>query len=117
MRHQKTRHKLSRDASHRKALLANLCKEVIQHERIKTTEAKAKAVKPEVEQLITLAKRGDLHARRQALSQLGQDKFTVYKLFEEVAPRYAARPGGYTRILKLGPRRSDATEMVYLELV
>ena len=82
MRHQKTRHKLSRDAAHRKALLANLCKEVIQHERIKTTEAKAKAVKPEVEQLITLAKRGDLHARRQALSQLGQDNFTVNKLFE-----------------------------------
>ena len=115
MRHQKTRHKLSRDAAHRKALLANLCKEVIQHERIKTSEAKA--VKPEVEQLITLAKRGDLHARRQALSTLGQDKFTVHKLFEEVAPRYAERPGGYTRILKLGPRRSDSTEMVYLELV
>ena len=117
MRHQKTRHKLSRSASHRKALLANLCKEVIQHERIKTSEAKAKAVKPELEQLITLAKRGDLHARRQALSALGQDKFTVHKLFEEVAPRYAERPGGYTRILKLGPRRSDATEMVFLELV
>ena len=117
MRHQKTRHKLSRDAAHRKSLLANLCKEVIQHERIQTTEAKAKAAKPELEKLITLAKRGDLHARRQALSTLGQDKFTVHKLFEEVAPRYAARPGGYTRILKLGPRRSDATEMVYIELV
>jgi large subunit ribosomal protein L17 len=117
MRHQKTRHKLSRTSAHRKALLANLCKEVIQHERIKTSEAKAKAVKPEVEQLITLARRGDLHARRQALAILGQDKFTVHKLFEEVAPRYAARPGGYTRILKLGPRRSDSTEMVYLELV
>ena len=93
MRHQKTRHKLSRDAAHRKSLLQNLCKEVIQHERIKTSEAKAKAVKPELEELITLAKRGDLHARRQALSALGQDKFTVHKLFEEVAPRYAARPG------------------------
>jgi large subunit ribosomal protein L17 len=90
---------------------------VIDHERIQTTEAKAKAVRPEVEKLITLAKRGDLHARRQALSQLGQDKFVVYKLFEEVAPRYVDRPGGYTRILKLGPRRSDATEMVLLELV
>jgi large subunit ribosomal protein L17 len=109
MRHQKTRHKLSRDASHRKALLANLCIEVIDHERIKTSQAKAKAVKPEVEQLITLAKKGDLHARRQALAILGQDKFAVHKLFEEVAPRYAERPGGYTRILKLGPRRSDAT--------
>ena len=117
MRHQKTRHKLSRSASHRRSLLRNLAKEVIDHERIKTTEAKAKAVKPEVEKLITLAKRGDLHARRQALSALGQDKFTVYKLFEEVAPRYGQRPGGYTRILKLGPRRSDATEMVLLELV
>jgi large subunit ribosomal protein L17 len=117
MRHRRTRHKLSRTASHRKALLRNLCKELIDHERIKTTEAKAKAVKPEVEKLITLGKRGDLHARRQALSTLGQDKFAVYKLFEEVAPRYADRPGGYTRILKLGPRRSDASEMVYLELV
>src|SRR6187431_829669 len=113
MRHQKQRGKLSRDSAHRAALLRNLCKEVIEHERIKTTEAKAKAVKPEVEKLITLAKRGDLHARRQALSELGQDKFAVYKLFEEVAPRYSERPGGYTRILKLGQRSGDATEMVY----
>ena len=117
MRHQKTRHKLSRSASHRKALLANLAREVIDHERIKTTEAKAKAVKPEVEKLITLAKRGDQHARRQAMSALGQDKFIVYKLFEEIGPRYADREGGYTRILKLGPRQSDATEMVFLELI
>ena len=117
MRHQNTRNKLSRSASHRKALFMNLSRQVIDHERIKTTEAKAKAVKPEVEKLITLAKRGDLHARRQALAALGQDKFVVYKLFEEVAPRYADRDGGYTRILKLGPRKSDATEMVYLELV
>ena len=117
MRHQKNRHKLSRDSAHRKALLMNLSKELIDHERIETTTAKAKAVKPEVERLITLAKRGDLHARRQALSALGQDKFMVYKLFEEIAPRYAERPGGYTRILKLGPRRSDSTEMVLLELV
>ena len=117
MRHQKTRNKLSRDSAHRKALLMNLSKEIIEHERIKTTEAKAKAVKPEIEKLITLAKRGDLHARRQALSALGQDKFVVYKLFEEIAPRYTERNGGYTRILKLGPRKSDATEMVFLELV
>jgi len=117
MRHQRNRHKLSRDPAHRKALLMNLSKAVIDHERVETTEAKAKAVKPEVERLITLAKRGDLHARRQALSALGQDKFVVYKLFEEIAPRYTDRPGGYTRILKLGPRKSDATEMVYLELV
>ncbi len=117
MRHQRDRRKLSRSASHRKALFMNLSREVINHERIKTTEAKAKAVAPEVEKLITLAKRGDLHARRQALAALGQDKFVVYKLFEEIAPRYEDRQGGYTRILKLGPRHSDATEMVYLELV
>src|SRR6266853_3587100 len=84
MRHQKAKGKLSRDSAHRKALLMNLSKEIIEHERIKTTEAKAKAVKPEIEKLITLAKRGDLHARRQALSTLSQDKFAVHKLFEEV---------------------------------
>jgi large subunit ribosomal protein L17 len=117
MRHQKNRHKLGRDSAHRKALLANLSKELIEHERIETTVAKAKAVKPEVEKLITLARRGDLHARRQALSALNQDKFAVYKLFEEIAPRYTERPGGYTRIMKLGPRKSDATEMALLELV
>ncbi len=117
MRHRRDRHKLSRDSAHRKALFANLSRELLDHERIKTTEAKAKAVKPEVEKLITLGKRGDLHARRQAMARLGQDKFIVYKLFEEIAPRYADRPGGYTRILKLGPRHSDSTEMVFLELV
>ena len=109
MRHQRTRHKLSRDSAHRKSLLANLCVEVIDHERIKTSE---------LEKLITLAKRGDLHARRQAISTLQHpDKGIIYKLFDEIAPRYTARPGGYTRILKLGPRQSDSTEMVYLELV
>jgi large subunit ribosomal protein L17 len=117
MRHQRNRHKLSRDAAHRRALLMNLSREVIDNERIKTTHAKAKALRPEVERLITLAKRGDLHARRQAMARLGQDKFVVYKLFEEIAPRYADRPGGYTRILKLGPRPSDATEMAMIELV
>jgi large subunit ribosomal protein L17 len=117
MRHGRNRHKLSRDTAHRKALLKNLSRDLIEHERIKTSQAKAKAVKPQVEKLITLAKRGDLHARRQALSALGQDRFLVHKLFEEVAPRYAERPGGYTRIVKLGPRRSDSTEMVFLELV
>jgi large subunit ribosomal protein L17 len=117
MRHAKTRNKLSRDSAHRKALLMNLTKEIIEHERVKTSEAKAKAVKPEVERLITLARQGTLHARRQALATLGQDKFAVHRLFEEVAPRYVDRPGGYTRILKLGPRRSDATEMVLIELV
>lgn len=117
MRHQRQRYQLSRSASHRRALVMNLCKEVIDHERIRTSETKAKAVKPELEQLITLAKRGDLHARRQALAALGHDKFAVYKLFEEIAPRYSERPGGYARIVKLGPRRSDSTEMVLLELV
>jgi large subunit ribosomal protein L17 len=117
MRHQRKRYQLSRTAAQRRALLRGLAKEVIDHERIQTTEAKAKAVKPEIEKLITLAKRGDLHARRQALSALGQDKFAVYKLFEEIAPRYTERAGGYTRILKLGPRRSDSSEMVLLELV
>ena len=117
MRHRRQKGKLSRSASHRKALKMNLCREVIDHERIQTTEAKAKAVKPELERLITLAKRGDHHARRQAMAKLGQDKFVVYKLFEEIALRYAEREGGYTRILKLGPRKSDSTEMVFLELV
>jgi large subunit ribosomal protein L17 len=117
MRHQKQRHKLSRDSAHRRALLRNLCRELIEHERIRTSQAKAKAAKPRIEKLITLGKRGDLHARRQALSELGQDKFLVHKLFEEIAPRYAERDGGYTRIVKLGPRRSDSTEMVLLELV
>jgi len=117
MRHQRQRYQLSRSASHRKALLMNLCKEVLEHERITTTEAKAKAVKPELEKLITLAKTDSLHARRQALSALAQDKFAVHRLFVEVAPRYSERPGGYTRIMKLGPRRSDATEMVLFELV
>ena len=117
MRHQKAKGKLSRDSAHRKALMMNLSKEIIEHERIRTTAAKPKAVKPEIEKLITLAKRGDLHARRRALSTLAQDKFAVHKLFEDLAPRYAQRPGGYTRILKLGPRRSDSTEMVYIELV
>ena len=105
MRHRKKRNKLSRDAAHRESLLSNLSKQLIEHERIKTSQAKAKAVKPEVEQLITLAKRGDLHARRQALATLHNDKFIVHKLFEEVAPRYIERPGGYTRIVKLGPRQ------------
>ena len=117
MRHAKKRNKLGRDSAHRKSLMANLSKELIDHERIKTSQAKAKVAKPEIEKLITLAKRGDLHARRQALSALRNDKFAVHKLFEEIAPRYAERPGGYLRIIKIGPRKSDSTEMVFLELV
>jgi large subunit ribosomal protein L17 len=117
MRHQKKKGKLSRDAAHRRSLIRTMSKQLIQHERIQTTQPKAKALRPEFEKLITLAKRGDLHARRQALSHLNQDKFAVHKLFEEIAPRYAQRNGGYTRIVKLGPRRSDSAEMVFLELV
>ena len=117
MRHQRKRGKLSRDAAHRRSMLRTMCKQLIEQERIRTTQPKAKAVKPEFEKLVTLAKRGDLHARRQALSALSQDKFLVHKLFEEIAPRYQGRNGGYTRIVKLGPRRSDSAEMVFLELV
>ena len=117
MRHGKVHRKLNRTAEHRKAMFANMCAALIKHEQITTTLPKAKELRPVVEKLITLGKRGDLHARRQALSELGQDKFLVHKLFEEVAPRYSDRDGGYTRIIKLGPRRSDSTEMVFLELV
>jgi large subunit ribosomal protein L17 len=117
MRHRRKKGKLSRDAAHRRSLGRTMSKQLIEHERIRTTQPKAKALKPEFEKLITLAKRGDLHARRQALSELNQDKFAVHKLFEELAPRYANRSGGYTRIVKLGPRRSDSAEMVFLELV
>lgn len=117
MRHAKKKGKLSRDTAHRKSMMRTMSKQLIEHERIRTTQPKAKALKPEFEKLITLAKRGDLHARRQALSQLNQDKFVVHKLFEEIAPRYSSRPGGYTRIVKLGPRRSDSAEMVFIELV
>ena len=116
MRHQKTRHKLSRDASHRKALLANLCIEVIDHERIKTTEAKAKAVKPEIEKLITLAKRGGLSNRRLAQSKL-MDETQLAKLFDVLAPRYADRNGGYTRVIKAGIRASDAAPIAVIEFV
>ena len=117
MRHAKKKGKLSRDAAHRRSMMRTMSKQLIEHERIRTTQPKAKALKPEFEKLITLAKRGDLHARRQALSELNQDKFIVHKLFEEIAPRYSSRNGGYTRIIKLGPRRSDSAEMVFLELV
>jgi large subunit ribosomal protein L17 len=116
VRHHRAGKKLGRDSAHRKALYANLACSLIEHGRIRTTETKAKAVKPFAEQMITLAKRGDLHARRQALSQLRSND-AVYRLFEDVAPRFADRPGGYSRIVKLGPRSGDNAEMVYLELV
>ena len=117
MRHGNTNRKLNRTSSHRKAMFANMSAALIKHEQIVTTLPKAKELRPIVEKLITLGKRGDLHARRQALSTLRQDKFAVHKLFEEIAPRYAEREGGYTRIVKIGPRKSDSTEMVFLELV
>jgi large subunit ribosomal protein L17 len=116
MRHQKSGKKLGRDSAHRRALYSNLAGSLIEHGRIKTTEAKAKAVKPFAEKMITLGKRGDLHARRQALAALRSND-VVHRLFADVAPRFAERPGGYTRIVRLGPRQGDAAEMVYLELV
>ena len=116
MRHQKRGRKLGRDSAHRKSLYANLTAELIQHGRIRTTLAKAKEVRPVAEQMITLGKRGDLHARRQALSVLRSQE-VVHKLFDDVGPRMADRPGGYSRIVKLGPRQGDAAEMAYLELV
>ena len=117
MRHGKQRNKLSRDTAHRRALMRNLCRDVIEHERITTSQAKAKAVKPKLEKLITLAKRGDLHARRQVLlgARPGQVPGPQAVRGGRTALRGAA--GGYTRIVKLGPRRSDSTEMVFLELV
>ena len=116
MRHQRKGKKLGRDSAHRKALYSNLAGALIQHGRIKTTEAKAKAVKPIAEKMITLGRRGDLAARRQALAHLRSQE-VVHHLFAEVAPRFADRPGGYSRIVKIGPRFGDAAEMVYLELV
>ena len=116
MRHRRSGKKLGRDSAHRRALYSNLAGALIEHGRIKTTQAKAKAVKPFAEQMITLGKRGDLHARRLALAEL-RSQDVVHQLFADVAPRFADRAGGYTRIVKLGPRLGDAAEMVYLELV
>src|SRR5438067_12199110 len=116
MRHAHKGKKLGRDSAQRKALYSGLACALVEHGRIKTTVAKAKAVKPFAEQMITLGKRGDLHARRLALAEL-RSQDVVHQLFADVAPRFADRPGGYTRIVKLGPRLGDAAEMVYLELV
>ncbi len=116
MRHARTGKKLGRDAAHRRALYANLAGALIEHGRIKTTVTKAKAVKPLAEQMITLGRRGDLHARRQATAVL-RSRDVVHKLFAEVAPLFKDRPGGYTRIVKIGPRPGDSAEMAYLELV
>jgi large subunit ribosomal protein L17 len=116
MRHQRTGKKLGRDSAHRRALYANLASELIEHERIRTTITKAKAVKPIAERMITLGRRGDIHARRQAVAFL-RSKDIVHKLFTEIGPRFAQRPGGYARIVRIGPRQGDAAEMCYLELV
>jgi large subunit ribosomal protein L17 len=116
VRHRRSGRKLGRDASHRKALYANLTGALIEHGRIKTTAAKAKEVRPIAEQMITLGRRGGVHARRQALAYL-RSQDVVHKLFSDVGPRFADRPGGYSRIVRIGPRLGDSAEMVYLELV
>lgn len=116
MRHQKKTLKLGRTAEHRKALLANQVCSLIAHQRIKTTLAKAKAVRPLAERMVTLGKNGSLHARRNAFSILRQ-KDAVKKLFGEIAQRSTSRSGGYTRIVKLGPRKSDSAPMAFLEWV
>ena len=116
MRHARTGKKLGRDSAHRRALYANLAGALIEHGRIRTTVTKAKAVKPLAEQMITLGRRGDLHARRQATAVL-RSRDVVHKLFAEVAPIFRDRPGGYTRIVRIGPRPGDSAEMAYLELV
>lgn len=116
MRHHRAGKKLGRDASHRKALYANLTGSLIEHGRIRTTVTKAKAVRPIAEQMITLGRRGDIHSRRQALAFL-RSQDVVFKLFSEVGPRFKDRAGGYARIIRIGPRPGDAAEMAYLELV
>ena len=116
MRHHRAGKKLGRDSAHRKALYANLAGALIEHGRIRTTEAKAKAVKPIAEQMITLGRRGGVHNYRQALAFL-RSQNVVHKLFNEVGPHYRERAGGYSRIVKLGPRLGDAAPEVYLELV
>lgn len=108
--------KLGRPTAHRKSMLRNLVTDLFREERISTTQCRAKEARREAEKLITLAKRGDLHARRQALAYIF-DESVVTKLFEEIAPKYESRNGGYTRILKLGPRQGDCAEVVFLELV
>jgi large subunit ribosomal protein L17 len=114
MRHRKKTVKLQRDSAHRRSLLANLACSLIEHGRIRTTLAKAKALRPIAEKMVTLAKRGDLHARRQAVAFLRQ-KDSAKKLFEEVGPACTDRQGGYCRITKLGARISDSAPMAYIE--
>jgi len=116
LRHGVKGRKIGTDASHRDAIMRGLAIEVFRHGRIKTTKAKAKEARSLVEKIIGFAKRGDIHARRQVLAMLG-DREITHKIFEEIGPRFKDRDGGYTRILKLGPRPGDSAPMVYIELV
>jgi large subunit ribosomal protein L17 len=116
MRHAKKGRKLGTNASHTKAILRGLARGLLTHERIKTTETRAKEVRPLVEKIITWGKKGDVHSRRLALAELG-DRELIHRVFADVAPRFAERPGGYTRIMKLGPRKGDSAPMVIIELV
>jgi len=116
MRHQKSGRKLSRSASHRWALMRNMITSLLRDEKIKTTDAKAKELRRWADRVITLGKRGSLHARRQVLAVV-QDKAVVRKLFDTIAPRFKDRPGGYTRIVKIGIRRGDAAPVSIIELV
>jgi len=118
VRHRRKGRKLGRDSSHRKALYANMCGALFEHGRIETTEAKAKELRPIAEKLITLARKDPMNvaAQRQAVAFL-RSKDSVHNLFHTVGPRFTERPGGYTRIIKLGPRMGDAAPMAYIELV
>ena len=116
MRHQVKKGYLGRNTAHRRALLRNLVTSFLEKERVRTTLAKARSVRPVAEKMITLAKRGTLHARRQALAYMTKEA-AVKKLFDELGPRYKERPGGYTRIVKLGTRAGDGASMAMLELV
>ncbi len=116
MRHRKSGKKLNRTSSHRKALMRNMVTSLLEHERIETTDAKAKALRGVADRMITLGKRGDLHARRQALSVIRSKEVTA-KLFGELAERFKDRPGGYTRVIKLGNRVGDAAPISIIELV
>ena len=116
MRHRKAGRKLNRTSSHRKAMLSNMAVALITHEQISTTLPKAKEMRRVVDKMITLGKRGDVSAHRQAVAFL-RSKGIAHTLFADIAPRFADRPGGYTRIVKIGPRQGDAAQMAYLELV
>lgn len=116
MRHRKSGRKLGRTSSHRDAMFRNMVTSLLEHERIVTTTEKAKEIRPIAEKMITLAKRGDLHARRQALSYI-RSKDIVAKLFDEIGEQYSERNGGYTRIIKTGVRKGDAASMAIIELV